>query len=100
MARSQLVTSVWYAGMIEYSPSAEILRVVHANMPEGISQETLQVTSLSEESLTGKRIMHLVSSGMSVLNKGVLMLTKRGRLVVLACLLYRDIFGIREEAKG
>lgn len=89
-----------YAGIIEYSPSAEIMRVVQSNMPEGTPQETLQVTSLSEESLTGKRVRHLLASGMINCDSGLLMLAKRGRYVVVACLVYRSIFGIQEEARG
>ncbi len=89
-----------YAGIIEYSPSAEILRVVQTNMPEGTPLETLQVASLSEQSLTGKRVAHLLASRMIVHNNGHLVLTKPGRLAVKACLVYRKTFGIQEEAKG
>jgi hypothetical protein len=89
-----------YAGVIEYSPSAEILRVVSASMPEGVPVKSLNVVSLSEEALTGKRIRHLLQSGAVQADNHLLRLTGRGRSIVLACLIYRRIFGLREEAKG
>ena len=89
-----------YAGIIEYSPSAEILRVVQANMPHGTPLESLCVSTLSEEALTGKRITHLLASRMIALENGVLRLTPRGHAIVNLCVAYRSVFGIRMEAKG
>ncbi len=90
-----------YAGIIEYSPSAEILRVVQANMPHGTPLESLHVSTLSEEALTGKRIRHLLTSRMIRLENGALRLTPRGQAVVNLCLAYRAVFGLLHvEAKG
>lgn len=89
-----------YAGIIEYSPSAEILRVVQANMPHGTPPESLHVSSLSEEALTGKRIKHLLNSRLIAVEGGALRLTGRGQLVVNLCLAYRAVFGLQAEAKG
>jgi hypothetical protein len=89
-----------YAGVIEYSPSAEILRVVRNHMPDGIAPEELSVSSLSEEALTDKRIRHLRDAGMTEEDNGVLRLSARGRFVVAACLVYRRVFGLKEEARG
>ena len=89
-----------YAGIVEYSPSAEILRVVQSHMPDGIELESLKVTSLSEEALTGKRIRHLHVAGMTEDSYGILRLSTRGRLVVALCHTYRRVFGLTEEARG
>lgn len=89
-----------YAGIIEYSPSAEILRVVQNHMPHGIAPEALNVTSLSEQALTGKRIMHLTESRMAVSENGSLKVTPRGHVIVAICGAYRAIFGLKQEAKG
>src|ERR1043166_3363692 len=78
-----------YAGIIEYSPSAEILRVVQANMPHGTPLESLHVSTLTEEALTGKRIQHLLTSRMITVENGALRLTPRGRAVVNLCFAYR-----------
>jgi hypothetical protein len=89
-----------YAGIIEYSPSAEILRVVQANMPNGTPLGSLHVSTLSEEALTGKRIKHLLNSRMIAVENGAVQLTPRGRVVVKICLTYRAAFGLHMEAKG
>jgi hypothetical protein len=89
-----------YAGIIEYSPSAEILRAVQEAGPGGIEPAALNVTTLSEQALTGKRISHLITSRMAVNNDGALQLTARGQRVVALCRLYRAIFALKTEAKG
>lgn len=89
-----------YAGIIEYSPSAEILRVVRANMPQGTPLDTLHVSSLSEDALTGMRIRHLLDSRMITIEDGKLRVTPRGQVVVNVCIVYRAVFGLSEEAKG
>ncbi len=89
-----------YAGIIEYSPSAEILRVVKAAMPAGIAPDELEVPSLTEQALTGKRIQHLMDSGMAVEADGNLTLTDKGAGVVRLCQFYRNVFGLKEPPKG
>jgi hypothetical protein len=89
-----------YAGIVEYSPSAEILRVVQANMPQGISPDEFNVTSLSEQALTGKRIRHLTSSKMTYSENGRLSLSRRGRFVVGICKIYRRAFGLKQKPLG
>lgn len=89
-----------YTGVIEYSPSAEILRAISSRMPEGVPLESFEVTTLSEEALTGKRIQHLFDSRLVTGQPGVLRLTRRGRQAVRLCLAYRRLLGIKEKAKG
>lgn len=89
-----------YAGIVEYSPSAEILRTVKNAMPQGIDPEFLNVSTLSEEALTGKRIRHLIQSRMAVTENGALRLTSRGQAIVALCRTYRVIFGLKQEANG
>jgi hypothetical protein len=89
-----------YAGIIEYSPSAEILRAVRKHMPEGVPVDELVVPTISEDALTGKRILHLIQSEMITLNEGIVELTPKGRKVVTICQVYRKIFGMRGEARG
>ena len=91
---------VGYAGIVEYSPSAEILRAVREKGLEGVTLESLNPTSLTEEALTGKRIRHLLASKMATSQQGLMSLTPRGRAVVLLCLTYRIIFGLKGEPKG
>lgn len=89
-----------FAGVVEYSPSAEILRAVAAS-PQGIRPEDLGVQTLSEAALTGKRIRHLLRNGLVTCDeRGDLSLTHRGRWVVNACVLYRQLFGLKQRAAG
>jgi hypothetical protein len=89
-----------FAGVVEYSPSAEILREVSAHH-DGVRQEDLNVRTLSESALTGKRIRHLLRNGLITIGEdGELALTASGRRVVAGCLLYRTIFGLKERAVG
>lgn len=83
-----------YAGIVEYSPSAEILQEVEKHMPEGIRAENLEVKSLTEQALTGKRIHHLLAAGMVAENKNKLRLTPSGRRVTGFWKVYRQVFGI------
>lgn len=84
-----------YAGIVEYSPSAEILQEVERHMPEGIYPEHLEVPTLSEQALTGKRIHHLVAAGMVAEIKNRLRLTSSGKRVANFWKLYRKVFGIK-----
>jgi hypothetical protein len=89
-----------YAGIIEYSPSAEILLVVNKYMPEGISEEALTVDSLTEYSLTGKRIDHLVSSGIATLEGERYILTPMGKVIANLSKNYRIFLGVSQMGKG
>jgi hypothetical protein len=83
-----------YAGIVEYSPSAEILQEVERHMPEGIRLEDLDVKSLTEQALTGKRIHHLVAAGVVGESNNKLRLTPSGRRVTGFWKVYRIVFGI------
>ena len=83
-----------YAGIVEYSPSAEILQAVEKHMPRGIEPERLEVASLSEQALTGKRFHHLLASKMIHADGEQLMLTPAGQRVVNFWKRYRAFFGV------
>ena len=89
-----------YAGIIEYSPSAEILMVVSKHMPEGISEGLLKVDSLSEDILTGKRIRHLLHSGLIREVDGLLESTRHGDAFVRFAVLYRKAMFQPEYGEG
>jgi len=88
-----------YAGIVEYSPSAEILRVV-SDYPNGIAPSDLCVSSLNESALTGKRLRHLQLNQLIVSKGDGLFLTGRGLQSTRVCKIYRRVFGIKEEASG
>lgn len=88
-----------YAGVVEYSPSAEILRVV-SEAPTGIRIEDMQVSSLSEAALTGKRIRHMLKNGLITMNGESIRLTRFGDAVVAGCLLHRWLFNLQDNAAG
>jgi hypothetical protein len=52
-----------YAGIIEYSPSAEILYEISRHGPAGVVEGELHVTTLSDELLIDKRLGHLMATG-------------------------------------
>lgn len=85
-----------YAGIVEYSPSAEILQAVEKHMPHGIEMNELEVPSLTEQALTGKRIYHLMASRMIEQAGSRLFLTQNGKRVVGFWNLYRAVFGIKQ----
>ena len=89
-----------YAGIIEYSPSAEVLQLVQKHMPHGIEPRNIHVASLSEQALTGKRVAHLLASNMAESRDGRLMLTRSGRRVMAMRRGYRALFGIAPANEG
>lgn len=80
-----------YAGIIEYSPSAEILFEVGHHMPAGVALDSVNITTLSDRILTVKRIDHLLRAGMVSQDAGLLTLTPRGRRVVQLTVIYRGL---------
>jgi len=89
-----------YAGVIEYSPSAEILRAVRTHMPQGVPLEALRVDSLTDEFLVGKRIRHLRSSRLVRSDATGFRLTGAGEAVVTACRWYRAVLGVTGHGRG
>lgn len=89
-----------YAGLTEYSPSAEILKVVRDHMPEGVAIGELRVKSFTEHSLTGKRLEDLVASGIVVVREGRAWLTPAGHRANDLCRSYRRLTGVSEYGAG
>jgi hypothetical protein len=77
-----------YAGIIEYSPSAEVLYAV-ASYPDGVSENDLNITSLTDEFLIGKRLNHLLAAGMVRQEKDRFSIEPIGRFVVKCTIFYR-----------
>ena len=88
-----------YAGVVEYSPSAEILKAVSQHQG-GVRPEDLRVSSLSEAALTGKRVHHLLKNGLITTDGRTLSLTPFGAFVVAGCNAYRTLFNLGEPAGG
>lgn len=89
-----------YAGIIEYSPSAEILKAISKRMPKGMPAEALEVETLSEEALTGKRVRHLLDSGCASESNHNILLTNKGIRFVSLCLFYRRLLCLKGDPKG
>jgi predicted transcriptional regulator len=90
-----------YAGIGEYSPSIEILLELSANAPQGLQYKDIQIVSLSEYQLTGKRIDNLLSSGTVITDaEGFLHLTSKGRSVIRFCIVYRTALGLTPFSNG
>ena len=77
-----------YAGIIEYSPSAEV-RYAGASYPDGVSEKDLNVTSVTDEFLVGKRLSHLVAAGMVRQHNDRFSIEPSGRMVVNFTIFYR-----------
>jgi hypothetical protein len=89
-----------YAGITEYSPSAEVIQAVQEHMPEGIEPEALRVRSFTEHSLTGKRMEHLVTTRMIVIEGDEVRLTRPGRRMARMVRAYRVFLGVDPIGKG
>lgn len=89
-----------YAGLAEYSPSAEVLRAVREQMPEGVPVESLQVRAFTEYSLTGKRLEDLVISGLVEIREAAVWLTPLGRRLNGLCRAYRLMTGVSAHGDG
>lgn len=89
-----------YAGLTEYSPSAEVLKAVQRHMPEGVAIGKLRVTAFTEHSLTGKRLEHLVLSGMVTVRDERVRVTAAGKRSAALCKAYRKLTGVSEYGAG
>ena len=89
-----------YAGITEYSPSAEVIQAVREYMPDGVEPEKLRVRSFTEHSLTGKRMEHLVLSRLIVIDGDEVRLTAAGRRVAWISRTYRVLLGVDPIGKG
>lgn len=89
-----------YAGLTEYSPSAEVLRAVREHMPEGVPAENLRVRSFTEHSLTGKRLEDLEMSGLVRIREATVWLTPLGRRLNGLCRIYRLFTGVSARGDG
>lgn len=89
-----------YAGIIEYSPSVEILLEIESHMPDGVERTKLKVRTLPEEMLTGLRIKHLLDSGLIVEKNGMYEVTVKGCRFGTILARYRRCLWIFNQGEG
>ena len=89
-----------YAGIIEYSPSVEILLEIKKHMPAGINTSELVVKTLPEEMLTDLRIQHLLDANMISYQNGMLSTTAKGQRYAKFIAGYRALLFIRYPGEG
>jgi hypothetical protein len=89
-----------YAGIIEYSPSVEILLEVKSHMPSGVPIEQLKVKTLPETMLTGLRIQHLLDGNMIIKNGDLYSTTPKGSGYARFIAFYRKMLFVRFPGEG
>lgn len=89
-----------YAGIIEYSPSVEILLEVKNHMPLGVPVEQLEIKTLPESKLTGLRIKHLLDGQMIIKQNGLYTTTAKGERYVRFIAWYRNMLFVRFPGEG
>jgi hypothetical protein len=89
-----------YAGITEYSPSAEVLLAVREHMPRGVPVNELCVRSFTEYCLTGQRIEDLRASRLVAVHDGRLRVTRRGGFALALSRVYRVLVGVEPTGRG
>jgi hypothetical protein len=89
-----------YAGITEYSPSAEVLLTVRESMPDGVPMNALRVRSFTELGLTEQRIEDLQASGLIEVDGGRLRVTRLGKLALALSRAYRTFLGVEPTGRG
>lgn len=88
-----------YAGIIEYSPSAEILMEVK-NSKSGLKREEVLLQSLNEYLITGKRIEHLLAVGLIRKHGDTLSITQKGVVLNKFLIFVRRLMGAEDFGYG
>ncbi len=89
-----------YAGITEYSPSAEVLLAVREFMPQGVPVNELHVRSFTEYDLTGRRVEDLRASGLVTVRDGRLSVTRLGAFALALSRVYRVLVGVEPIGRG
>jgi len=89
-----------YAGITEYSPSAEVLLAVREHMPQGLPANGLRISSFTEHGLTSRRIEDLQASGLVAIHDGRVSVTRRGRFALDLSRVYRVLVGVDPTGRG
>lgn len=89
-----------YAGIIEYSPSVEILLEIKKHMPSGIPINNLRISTLPEYKLTGIRIDHLLNGKMINRIDNTYTITPRGKRYAKFIAWYRKMLFINFPGEG
>ena len=89
-----------YAGIIEYSPSVEILLEIRSHMPQGVDINNIKVKTLPEDMLIDLRLKHLVDSGMVHKFKSTYQITPKGIRFKKILIWYRKILFVNFAGQG
>jgi len=89
-----------YAGITEYSPSAEVLLAVREHMPHGLPADGLRIGSFTEHGLTSQRIDDLHVSGLVAIHDERVSVTRRGCVALALSRLYRVLVGVDPTGRG
>ena len=89
-----------YAGITEYSPSAEVLLAVREHMPQGLPVNGLRISSFTEHGLTSQRIEDLHTSGLVAIHDGRISVTRLGRFALGLSRVYRSLVGVDPAGRG
>lgn len=88
-----------YAGIIEYSPSVEILMEVKSAR-SGLKREDVRVQSLNDYLITGKRIEHLLAAGFIRKRGAFLLITQKGIILNKFLIFIRRLMGVEDFGRG
>lgn len=89
-----------YAGVIEYSPSAEILLEVQKKGNNGLNRNEVFLDSLSEYQITGKRIEQLLASKLITRKDNKFTVTETGLMLNKIIISVRRLMGTDDYGQG
>lgn len=89
-----------YPGIIFFSPSLEIIKLLAEQNVRGLSMEEMNLPVLSEANTIDMRINHLVDSGMIEKNDTSYVLTPKGVFIARSFYIYRRMLGLPGIGRG
>lgn len=89
-----------YPGIIFFSPSLEIIKLLAEQNDRGLSIEEIDLPVLSEANTIGMRIDHLVNSRMIEKNGASYILTPKGAFIARSFYIYRRMLGLPGIGRG
>jgi len=89
-----------YPGIIFFSPSLEIIKLLAEQNDRGLSMEEMNLPVLSEANTVGMRVNHLMSSGMIKEEGGSYILTPKGIFIARSFYIYRRMLGLPGIGRG
>lgn len=89
-----------YPGIIFFSPSLEIIKLLAEQNDRGLSMEKMNLPVFSEANTIDMRINHLIDSGMIEKNDTSYILTPKGMVVARSFYIYRRMLGLPGIGRG